>query len=355
MDLTKLYYRDDATKWAHPELVAIYEEMSHQEVVLDIIFNDEVDIKEKQALVKELDEMYNVPPAEDQRTRMFEVMVPGCVEEPDAPLVPMTYALPENPKRKMPCIINIAGGGLFFCSTVPSAVDLADTYGCVGVELKYRILPNGDNYPAQINDCHAVYSYILEHAEEMHVNVNKIIVIGMSSGGLLALSLCHRLKRYGIRPRGCCVNVPTLDDRLIYSSSKIFGNGWARDQSHAMFRNYLGFLDGSSAATPEMAANHATVEDCVGLPPTMIHAHANDIYFGPCMDYYNKLNAAGVHCGLHVWPGSNHDSIFTAACTYRGDSEYPYANVYADVMEFEIKDLIRYDHSHQWVASEIED
>ena len=354
----KRFYDRDGGKWAHPELVSIYESVAAAGGFDTVILNESLPIEERRKFVEKY--MSSFANQEDNnpenKERITTVMVPGCPEEEDAPLIKMTIAYPKELKRKkLPCLFLIPGGGLSMCITDPSPLAMADTYNCIAVTFEYRTIVYGGKYPETINDCHAAYKYVTDHAEEYHINSKKIILYGNSSGGHLALALSHRLKKYNYNPRGCIVFVPPIDERNIYPSSHIKSTAWGTAQSYMMSKQWLG-KDGNEAFVPaEAFPNHASVEECVGLPPTFIHAFANDIYSDPCMQYASKLNEAGVYVGIHMWHGTNHDALYTAYGIYKGSSDYPYANIFGNVVENEIKDCIAYDLRRPWTVEEVAD
>ena len=72
---------------------------------------------------------------------------------------------------------------------------------------------------------------------------------------------------------------------------------------HSLHASTLGSLitvDVPAEAFP----GRATVEECVGLPPTFIHAMINDNGLDQTSEYISKLSAAGVYCEMHAWGGS---------------------------------------------------
>lgn len=110
-------------------------------------------------------ELYpEVPP--QNPARVSEYMVPGCPEEPDAKEIKIYVAKPEKCKKKMPCIFFIVAGGLILSAPeVYPLADLAEKYDAVYVTFAYRtIFDEKGAYPGTINDCHAAYKYIHDHA-----------------------------------------------------------------------------------------------------------------------------------------------------------------------------------------------
>ena len=107
------------------------------------------------------------------------------------------------PSRKVSAVIKrivhvyslSRGGGLTTCFRFTAAIeDWADKFGVPVATLTYRTLVQGITYPAPVNDCEAAYNFLVEHAKELGISPNKIILHGNSSGGHLSLALSHRLK-----------------------------------------------------------------------------------------------------------------------------------------------------------------
>ena len=62
------------------------------------------------------------------------------------------------------------------------AVDLVKKYGAVVVSPGYR-LSFVEPYPAAIDDCYDALLYLKNHADELGINRNQIMVGGESAGG----------------------------------------------------------------------------------------------------------------------------------------------------------------------------
>ena len=125
--------------------------------------------------------------------------IPGCVEEPGAPkLHALVRRLRENDtKGPYPTILVIPTGALFFNDIwLFSNATITKYLGVQTVIPKFRSLVDAQ-YPAAINDLHATYQWMIDNAEALNIDTDRIIIYGMSSGGHLATALPFRLKRYG--------------------------------------------------------------------------------------------------------------------------------------------------------------
>lgn len=169
------------------------------------------------------------------------------------------------------------------------------------------------------------------------------------------MALCHRLKKRGITPRGCLVWVPIIDDRPLpqYRSLSINSAFWGGSDAAQSARQYLGKMNNMVDVPAEAFPGRATVEECVGLPPTFIHAMANDNGVDQAYDYASKLAAAGVYVELHNWGGSQHCSLSTAANVLdKDDPTAEYAQLFNAVNEKEFKDMFENDLRRPWTVEE---
>lgn len=351
--LEKLYDRT-GSKWAHPELAEAYDGLSAGESgsYETYLNTKDFSFEERKAMADAVIEATKLayPPIECKT-----YMVKGCEEEPETE-VKMEVLYPEKrTKKKLSCLYAISGGGLCFCITsvvFETMKKFANEFGCVVATVNYRTIFNGGGYPQTVNDCHAGYKWLVENASELGINSDKIVLWGMSSGSHLSLALSHRLKKYnyyGCKPRGCVVTATITEDRTHFPSNKLYiKNGWNATDNDASARLWLGRTDYSHIPA-EAFPNHATAEECIGLPPTFIHADEHD----PCSDssseYVSKLVQAGVYTEFHRWGGSFHG---VAALATVSDTEY--GKRFNEVFYGNMKDCFKYDLRRSWIDAEEE-
>lgn len=334
--------RDNCEKWALPDLASAYD------IGVPISFEDWLDDPIPNS---EKRKKYGMPleDVHDERTETYEVS--GCPEEPDAPLVRVQVTYPKERKKKMPCIFVIPGGGLILSfAAIMNSEQVADDMDAVVVKFNYRCLFDDATYPAPINDCHAVYKWLVENGADMQINTKRIVLYGISTGGHLALSLSHRLKRYGYHPRGCVAIGPVTDNRMIYPCSRRTGNTWNSPSLYRTARMWLGEKGGNDAfLSPEAFPNHADPEDCEGLPPTVIYTYEADVCVDPSLQYASKLIEAGVYTQLYVWGGQNHICNFNCYCNTPDD---PQAAIYLQNIKRDFDILFNNDLRRLWQQEE---
>ena len=316
-------------KWAHPEIGN--DTCWAAAGVGDNIMNKRGLTKEQQKemqaqMAKSLDDMYNAyAPAEFKEAGTWTnyYTEKGCPEEPDAEPVRILVRKPNSGKKKYPAIFIIAGGGLVDCG-VPEQLTLGMAWilpnikkEVVVVGPQYRLAPS-NKYPAAINDLHAAYIWMLEHADELNIDIDKVVLFGASSGGHLSLSFGFRLQKYNFyehMPCGIVAIEPVMDDIAKGPSGKIsFRNAdggidnWDGETVIESGQAWLGDLFDSPDLLPEAFPNRATVEDFKkGYPPTWIPAI---LEFDPGRDsalkFVSKMQEAGIFCDAHIWGGSSH-------------------------------------------------
>ncbi len=281
--------------------------------------------------------------AEQGETKDFTV--PGCPEEPDH-TVRVTVRLPKKRRRKMQTIFYIAGGAMLYGSPYMGPIEeYCRDYNCIVVSPWYRSALDAP-FPAAINDCHAAYQWMIEHAEELNVNPDKVVLAGMSAGAYLALAFAFRLKRYGYKPRGVVSLDPIFSDDPAFLSNHYRSDNWDSDQMNKVMNLYLGEGCDRSAVSPEALVDNATIEDCRGLAPIVIHTTESDAGRDPAMAFMSKLYQAGTYAEIHQWGGACHATLYNAP------KDNPIRQRYQAVVDGNIRDFLRYDMRRSWLMED---
>ena len=219
-------------------------------------------------------------------------------------------------------IVWLHGGG-FVMSDLdtehPWAARLAPASGAAVISVGYRRAPE-HRFPAALDDAYAVLTWTAEHAAEVGVDAERIVVGGHSSGACLAAAVALRARdQHGPRIRFQLLNQPGLDDRQQTWSARHFTDTpWmTRDKVTAIWRHYLGSTPASPYAAPARAA------DLSDLPPAYVSTAEFDPSRDEGIEYALRLLQAGVSVELHQWPGTFHGSqaILSAAVSQRQIAE----------------------------------
>ena len=211
-----------------------------------------------------------------------------------------------KPTQKRPGVLWIHGGG--YIVGMPGMVhmsrarDLVCKYGAIVVSPSYRLAGRAP-YPAALEDCHCALMYLNEHADELGVRDDQIMVGGESAGGGLAAALCMYEKDIG------GVNIafqmplyPMIDDRDTATSRDNHAPVWNTRRNHFAWKRYLRGLDGD---VPAYAAP-ARRSDYSGLPPAYTFVSTAEPFYAETMAFIDNLRRAGVEADVDVYPGLFH-------------------------------------------------
>ncbi len=269
----------------------------------------------------------------------------GCPEDPD--IETRVFVVEPNEKKDelRPVLFYVMGGGYFqhLPGIYPEILGWAKKFDCVVVTAEYSNMLVG-RYPKMINEQHAAYCWMLEHVKEFGGDPDNVVLTGESGGAQFALNLAFRLKRHGIIPRGVVVSDPLTDDRAQFESSKIVKLPAYHGRLHAMWSWYYGPENTASPYLgPEAFANHATVEQCKGLPPIVINIGESDMDRDATMEFVSKLYAARVPTSLHVWEGVAHGSLW-----FTQENENRMAKRFWDNFFGDIQDHFEFDMRRPW-------
>ena len=219
-----------------------------------------------------------------------------------------------EPPGKSAGILWIHGGGYQHGSSrdvyVTRALSLTVKFGAVVVSPDYR-LSRKHPFPAGLHDCYAALLYMKEHAEELGIRDDQIMVGGESAGGGMAAALCMLAKDCG------SVNIafqmplyPMLDDRDTETSRDNHAPNWNTKRNHKAWKRYLRDAWGTDLVSPYAAP--ARREDVSGLPPCYTYVGAIEPFCRETVDYVERLKQAGIEAEADVYPDWFHayDLIF---------------------------------------------
>lgn len=349
-------------KWAHPEILndLAYSVPGSGDYMTRSLTREQYEEYHKgfkEPMIKAYEELLT-PEAREKGEWTEYLTELGCPEEPDR-RVRVSVHRPKNlsEKKKLPVIFYIVGGGLVSGGTIELAkYGLAPTLNqldmnVIYVTYEYRPAYQGQ-YPAAINDGHAAYQWMIENAQKLQINTDKILIWGSSSGAHLALSLCFRLKRYdwcgAPMPRGVIPQEPPMEDFGMSHSNRVSFrsengvDGWDAECMHKTYKEWLGEHYGDGTLGPEAVPNRATLEDVKGFPPVWF---VSEPEFDPGRDgvyrFASLLHQAGIFCDVHVWGGGGH--MMTVA------QESDIAHRMNAVLYGAVRDALKYDMRRAWL------
>jgi acetyl esterase len=228
---------------------------------------------------------------------------------PYAPEVKARVYVPHALQRPLPGVLYLHAGGFVLGSVDGehgAAASLARSVGAVLISVEYRLAPE-HRYPAALDDCYATLCWMVENADELGIDAERVAVAGSSSGACLAAALTLLSRDRG-GPRVCfqLLNSPVLDDRLETPSMIEFTDTpvWDRSSAQLSWRHYLG----EERAEISAYAAPARATDLSGLPPAYIATSQFDPLRDEGIEYGLRLLQAGVAAEIHNFSGAYHGS-----------------------------------------------
>lgn len=247
---------------------------------------------------------------------------------PDGNTVRMNFMRPKDADGPLPCVYYIHGGGMMTLSAFNGmykswgriianqgvAVAMVDFRNCVDPSSAPEVEP----FPAGLNDCISGLKHVIEHATELGVDAEHIIVSGESGGGNLAIATTLALSRDG-----------DLDMiRGLYALCPYIAGEWPQDRFPSSIENegiLLGLhnnrgrmaygIEAFEAGNPLAWPSFATEDDVAGFPPTIINVNECDPLRDEGVEFYRLLVRAGVNAQCRQVMGTVHATeIFSLAC-----------------------------------------
>ena len=182
-------------------------------------------------------------------------------------------------------------------------IDLVMRHGAVVVSPSYR-LSFREPYPAAINDCYDVLLYMKEHAEELGIRDDQIMVGGESAGGGLTAALCMLARDEGT------VNIsfqmplyPMIDNFDTDSSRDNHAKVWNTRRNHMAWKMYLR-NDALKELSPYAAPARQT--DYSNLPPAYTFVGTAEPFLDETLTFIDNLKKAGVEASVDVYKDMYH-------------------------------------------------
>lgn len=223
---------------------------------------------------------------------------------------------------KLPAILYFHGGAfvLTYASTHVQAMDFyANQSNCAVFMVDYRLAP-AHPFPAGFNDCYAALQWLVNNADSLGIDANKIAVMGDSAGGAFSAGVAQKaLDEKGPALRAQVLVYPAVDRTCSTPSAKNYIDAPLFD-SVANTKMWEVYLRNCKPANIPPYAAPADRKDLTGLPQAYVETAEFDPLSDEGTDYAKRLQAAGVKVELNQTRGTVHgyDTVLTSSIAQDG-------------------------------------
>ncbi|QSZ52282.1 alpha/beta hydrolase [Paenarthrobacter sp. AT5] len=230
------------------------------------------------------------------------------------PIVVTTIARSDHAGRG-PGFLHVHAGGMVAGTRTTGLAPILPwivEHDAVMVTVEYRLAPEfPDPYP--VEDSYSALVWMAEHATDLGIDPDRIMIIGASAGaGIAAGTALLARDRSGPNLTGQLLIGPMIDDRDRTISSEQYDGmpPWDRKSNRMGWKALLGDRSGTDNVSIYAAPARAT--NLTGLPPTYIDCGSAEVFRDEDVSYASALWGAGVQTELHVWAGGIHGFDFVA-------------------------------------------
>jgi len=210
---------------------------------------------------------------------------------------------------RLPVVINLHGGG--WCQGSPEqsewlASHVAVRAGVMVISPTYRLAPE-HQYPAAVEDADRAMAWVLENADRLGADLDRLVVMGDSAGGNLAAVLALKSRDGGH---------PIAAQVLIYPAVEMYER-YASEDEHANapvltsegMRRFGHLYLGEAYGTEDWEASPLRAYSLAGAPPALILSAECDPLRDHSRLYAEALRADGVSVEVHEYAAGIHGFI----------------------------------------------
>jgi monoterpene epsilon-lactone hydrolase len=225
---------------------------------------------------------------------------------------------PGRPQAKS--VLLFFHGGAFTCGSPATharfAIQLGRRIGARALLVDYRLSPEYI-FPTQIEDCAAVYAWLISSG----VDSARIAVAGESAGGNLCFTALLKALRQGLpAPAAVYSMSPWLDFDATGASYTVNATAdlvSGAETTRIMSRMYLG--PGVDSRDPVATPLHA---DLRGMSPVLVQVGGDEVLVDDARSVVTRARGAGVPAELDIVPEMQHMYQFDAGVMPEADASY---------------------------------
>jgi len=271
--------------------------------------------------LKDAEPIYELSP-EEARKVLNSVATPDSKLDVDIQdiIIPNNISIritrPKNNNSKLSPLIYVHGGGWILGNknTHDRIVKQITINANVAVIfVNYTPAPEA-KFPTQINEIIQATSYVYQNANNLNIDPNKLIVMGDSVGGNMAISICLLSKQNNIKIKQLILAYPVTSILMNTQSYEQFKNGpWLTKKAMEWF--YDAYLDKNKDNKNNILISplEGNNKDFVDFPNTLIITDENDVLRDEGEAFGHKLMNVGVQVTSVRYLGICHDFLILDA------------------------------------------
>lgn len=214
---------------------------------------------------------------------------------------------PSGCREKLPCLLYVHGGAFSYRASAHHkrlACLYAEQVNCRVCFPHYHLTPRYP-YPAAYEDAVACYRHLMEQAEALGIEREKIGVAGDSAGASLAALICSRYEQEQLKKP--CLQMliyPLTDSGMQTPSMKQFSDTplWNARNNRRMWRYYCASLPEEDRYAP--SPMHCPLPQ--QIPDTYLETAEYDCLRDEGLLYAQKLREAGANVAINETKGTFH-------------------------------------------------
>lgn len=215
---------------------------------------------------------------------------------------------PKQTDTSLPAVLWMHGGGYAIGHPSQSrffAKRLIQASPCIVISVDYRLSIQAP-YPAALHDSYDALLWIKDHASQLGVRTDQLMIGGDSAGG----GLCAALSLYARDKKEVSIAYqmplyPMIDDQMKSVSSKNnYAPVWDSVSSYHGWKLYLNDLFEATDVPEYAAASRA--KDYSHLPPTLTYVGELEPFKDETVEYVHRLKEAGTTVFFEEFCGCYH-------------------------------------------------
>ncbi len=236
--------------------------------------------------------------------------------------LPARIYRPESaqPDDHLPVVLYFHGGGFVIADldvydASPRAI--AKLAKCIVVSAEYRHAPE-HKFPAAHDDAFCAYLWVLENAENIGGDSERIAILGESAGGNLAIATTMRARDEGLPlPVRQVLVYPVAGVDTTTRSYQLYAH--AKPLNKAMMEWFVGHYLNGEQDKQDPRIDLINKADLTGLPKTTLLMAEIDPLCSEGEKLADRLKDAGVDVNSHVFYGATHE--FFGMATVVGEAK----------------------------------